>query len=149
MSRNRMKGENMTDTVLKQITALASMDMAALKTAWKELYKTEPPKFNRVNLERRLAYRIQEIAYGGLSQETKAHITKMNRQMEAGTHQKDPSKPPAGTVLVREYQGIEHRVTVLDDGFEYQGRRYSSLSVIARAITGTQWSGPLFFGLKR
>ncbi len=149
MSRNRMKGENMTDTALKQIAALASMDMAALKTAWKELYKTEPPKFNRVNLERRLAYRIQEIAYGGLSQETKAHITKMNRQMKAGTRQKDSSKPPAGTVLVREHQGVEHRVKVLDDGFEYQGRRYSSLSVIARAITGTQWSGPLFFGLKR
>jgi len=149
MSRNRMKGENMTDTVLKQITALASMDIAALKATWKELYKTEPPKFNRVNLERRLAYRIQEIAYGGLSQGTRAQITKMNRQLEAGTRQKDNSGPPPGTVLVREYQGIEHRVTVLDNGFEYQGRRYSTLSVIARAITGTQWSGPLFFGLRK
>ncbi|MFA5592695.1 MAG: DUF2924 domain-containing protein [Micavibrio sp.] len=139
----------MSDTVLKQITALASMDIATLKATWRDLYKTEPPKFNRANIERRLAYRIQEIAYGGLPAEIKAQITQMRRQMEAGTRQKDNLGPPPSTVLVREYQGIEHRVTVLDGGFEYQGRRYSSLSVIARAITGTQWSGPLFFGLKR
>lgn len=139
----------MSDTVLKQITALSGMDIATLKATWRDLYKTEPPKFNRANIERRLAYRIQEIAYGGLPAEVKAQITQMRRQMEAGTRQKDNSGPPPGTVLVREYQGIEHRVTVLDGGFEYQGRRYSSLSVIARAITGTQWSGPLFFGLKR
>lgn len=139
----------MSDTVLKQITALSGMDIATLKATWRDLYKTEPPKFNRANIERRLAYRIQETAYGGLPAEVKAQIIQMRRQMEAGTRQKDNSGPPPGTVLVREYQGIEHRVTVLDGGFEYQGRRYSSLSVIARAITGTQWSGPLFFGLKR
>lgn len=139
----------MSNTVLKQITALSGMDIATLKATWRDLYKTEPPKFNRANIERRLAYRIQEIAYGGLPAEVKAQITQMRRQMEAGTRQKDNSGPPPGTVLVREYQGIEHRVTVLEGGFEYQGRRYSSLSVIARAITGTQWSGPLFFGLKR
>lgn len=139
----------MSDTVLKQITALSGMDIVTLKATWRDLYKTEPPKFNRANIERRLAYRIQEIAYGGLPAEVKTQITQMRRQMEAGTRQKDNSGPPPGTVLVREYQGIEHRVTALEGGFEYQGRRYSSLSVIARAITGTQWSGPLFFGLKR
>lgn len=139
----------MSDTVLKQITALSGMDITTLKATWRDLYKTEPPKFNRANIERRLAYRIQEIAYGGLPAEVKAQITQMRRQMEAGTRQKDNSGPLPGTVLVREYQGIEHRVTVLEGSFEYQGRRYSSLSVIARAITGTQWSGPLFFGLKR
>lgn len=149
MTRTRMKGENMTDTVLKQITALASMDMAALRATWKDLYKTEPPKFNRINIERRLAYRIQEIAYGGLSQETKVKLVKMKRHMEAGVREKSPTTPPTGTVLVREYQGVEHRVSVLDDGFEYQGWRYSNLSLIARVITGTKWSGPLFFGLKR
>lgn len=138
----------MTDTVLKQITALSAMDIATLKATWRDLYKTEPPKFNRAYIERRLAYRIQEIAYGGLSHETKAKLTQMRRQMEAGTRQKDNSGPPPGTVLVREYQGIEHRVTVLGSGFEYQGRRYSSLSVIAGIITGTKWSGPLFFGLR-
>jgi hypothetical protein len=139
----------MTDTVLQRISALSAMDIATLKATWRELYKTEPPKFNRTSIERRLAYRIQEIAYGGLSQETKVRLVKMARHMTAGVRQKNPDAPPVGTVLVREHRGIEHRVTVLDDGFEYQSRRYSSLSVIARAITGTQWSGPLFFGLKR
>lgn len=139
----------MTDTVLQRITALSAMDIAMLKATWRELYKTEPPKYNRAAIERRLAYRIQEIAYGGLSQETKVKLTKMARHMTAGVRQKNPGTPPVGTVLVREHQGVEHRVAILDDGFEYQGRRYSNLFLVARVITGTKWSGPLFFGLKR
>lgn len=139
----------MTDTVLQRISALSAMDIATLKATWRELYKTEPPKYNRAAIERRLSYRIQEIAYGGLSRDTRAKLTKMARHMAAGVRQKNPDTPPVGTVLVREHQGVEHRVTVLEDGFEYEGRRYSNLSLIARVITGTKWSGPLFFGLRR
>ena len=140
----------MTDTVLKQLSALAVMDIDALKAMWKDLYKDiEPPKSNRIFLIRRLSYRIQEIAYGGLSHETKNKIKKLQRNPSAGSMARNRDLPPPGTVLTREYQGVEHRVTVLHDGFEYQERRYSNLSIIARVITGTRWSGPVFFGLKR
>ena len=139
----------MTDTVLRQLSALPAMDMNALKALWKDLYDIEPPKSNRTFLIRRLSYRIQEIAYGGLTPETKKRIQRLKHDPNAGAAKRDRSLPPTGTMITREYQGVEHRVTVLDDGFEYQGRRYSNLSVIARVITGTRWSGPVFFGLKR
>lgn len=139
----------MKDTVLKQLSALQTMDMEALKAMWKDLYDIPPPKSNRTFLIRRISYRIQEIAYGGLTAETKTKIRKMKRDPGAGVTERSRELPPPGTMITREYQGVEHRVTVLDSGFEYQGRRYSNLSVIARVITGTRWSGPVFFGLKR
>jgi ribosomal protein L23 len=140
---------NMSATVLKQISALRDMSMAELKEAWGEYFDVEPPKFNRINLERKIAYRIQELAFGGLSKETKKQIQMMKRNAKTGIAKRKRHMPPAGTIIVREYQGIEHRVTVLSDGFEYQNMKYTNLSVIARVITGTRWSGPVFFGLKR
>lgn len=135
--------------MLKQLSAMQTMDMEALKAMWKDLYDIPPPKSNRTFLIRRLSYRIQEIAYGGLTAETKTKIRKMKRDPNAGMTERSRELPPPGTMITREYQGVEHRVTVLGNGFEYQGRRYSNLSVIARVITGTRWSGPVFFGLKR
>lgn len=139
----------MTESVLKQIAALSDMDMDALKKLWSELYKTKPPGINRTYMIRRLTYRIQEIAYGGLSGETKKSLVKMRTSVPTKINPRKKCMPPPGTQLRREYQGIEHHVTVLADGFEYQSRRYASLSVIARVITGTRWSGPVFFGLKQ
>lgn len=139
----------MTNTALKQLSEIQNMDMAALKETWAQYFDTEPPKFNRSNLERKIAYRIQELAFGGLSSETKENIRRMKQDINAGTMKRNRDLPPPGTVIVREYQGTEHRVTVLNDGFEYQGMKYTNLSVIARVITGTRWSGPVFFGLKR
>ena len=89
---------------------------------------------------------------GGLKPETVARLEALGEQLDGGKPQirrvRQDDRPIAGTRLVREYQGVEHVVTVLADGFEWQGRPYRSLSAIARAITGTRWNGWTFFGLK-
>ena len=117
------------------------------------LFETEPPPFNRRHLENRLAYRIQELAYGGLKPETIRRLEILGEQYDSDNvttrRIRHDARPVAGTRLVREYRGVEHTVTVLADGYEWQGRPYRSLSAIARAITGTRWNGLVFFGIKR
>lgn len=139
----------MTQTALKQLSEIQNMSMAELQDIWPQYFDGDPPKFNRSNLERKIAYRIQELAFGGLSQETKTIIKRMKSEPNLGEKQRTRDIPPPGTILSREFQGVEYRVMVLDDGFEYQGMKYTNLTKIARIITGTPWSGPLFFGLKR
>lgn len=141
----------MTDTVLARLAALKTQPIASLKQQWRDLFETEPPPYNRRFLEHRLAYRIQELAYGGLKPETIKKLKAIAQEVDGGNparRQSTKDRPIAGTRLIREYQGIEHCVTVRDEDFEYQGRPYQSLSAIARAITGTRWNGLLFFGLK-
>ncbi len=140
--------KTMSNTILMQISALAEMNMDALKKLWRELYDTAPPGINRTYMIRRLTYRIQEIAYGGLPEDVQKRIRTLKDSVPTEINPKRQCLPPPGTNLVREYQGIQHRVIVLHDGYEYEGRRYDNLSTIARTITGTKWSGPLFFGLK-
>jgi hypothetical protein len=141
----------MSDSVLGQIAALKSMPVAGLKARWRELFDTEPPPYNRRFLESRLAYRIQELAFGGLKPETLERLAALAHQLD-GKPTKRPraahNRPIAGTRLVREWQGIERSVMVRDEGYEYQGRPYKSLSAIARLITGTRWNGWIFFGLQ-
>jgi Protein of unknown function (DUF2924) len=143
----------MTDTVLSRVAALKTAPTTDLKQQWRELFGTEPPLYNRRFLESRLAYRIQELAYGGLKPETLERLAAIAEDLDGG----DPfrrrrraaqDRPIAGTRLIREWRGVEHCVTVRDDDFEYQGRPYKSLSAVARAITGTRWNGLIFFGLK-
>ena len=142
----------MTDSVLAQLAELKAAPIGALKDKWRELFDREPPPYNRRFLEHRLAYRIQELAYGGLKPATVARLRQLAEDLDGGDpanrrrHHQD--RPMPGTRLIREWQGVEHCVTVRDDDFEYQGRPFKSLSAIARAITGTQWNGWLFFGLK-
>lgn len=142
----------MTNGVLARVAALKGTSTPDLKTMWRELFATEPPPYNRRFLESRLAYRLQELAYGGLPATTVERLEALAGDLDGGDaiKRKRPAndRPVAGTRLIREWQGVEHCVTVLDDGFEYQGRPYKSLSAIARTIAGTRWSGPLFFGLK-
>jgi hypothetical protein len=141
----------MSNSVLAQIGALKSMDAKALKARWRDLFDTEPPPYNRRFLESRLAYRIQELAYGGLKPETVERLAALAEQVGGKGARRGriaKERPIAGTRLLREWQGVEHSVTVRDDGFEYQGRPYKSLSAIARLITGTRWNGWIFFGLK-
>ena len=95
----------------------------------------------------RLSYRIQELAYGGLSERTKNQLEEMVKNKVDQARPK-LARPPVGTELIRRYKGVDHHVTVLQEGFEYQSQNYKSLSKIARQITGTQWNGPLFFGLR-
>ena len=99
---------------------------------------------------RAIAYRLQERAFGGLKPSTQRVLDRIGAGRSEATLEPIPKRrASAGTVLIREWRGLSHRVTVLDHDVVYRGRRYKSLSEVARAITGTRWSGPLFFGLKR
>ena len=142
----------MADTVLAQLAALKTAPIGALKQKWRDLFEREPPPYNRRFLESRLAYRIQELAYGGLGRETLDRLRAMAKQYEAKDASERKSRPVhrpiAGTQLIREWQGISHCVTVRADDFEYLGRPYKSLSSVAQEITGTKWNGWVFFGLK-
>jgi hypothetical protein len=140
------------DPIPARLAALKTTPTRQLKTQWRDLFETDPPPFNRRYLESRLAYRIQELAYGGLKPATVRRLEKLGEELDGGSKTKRQvradSRPISGTRLIREYQGVEHCVTVRNIDFEYQGRPYKSLSAIARAITGTQWNGLAFFGLK-
>ncbi|WP_291295368.1 DUF2924 domain-containing protein [Elioraea sp.] len=138
--------------VLGRLAALKTTATPELKQQWRALFGTEPPPYNRRFLESRLAYRIQELAYGGLKPETIERLEALGRQFDGGKvtvrRMRGDDRPIAGTQLIREYQGVEYVVTVTRAGYEYQGRPYQSLSAIARAITGTRWNGRAFFGLR-
>jgi Protein of unknown function (DUF2924) len=139
-------------SLLAQIAALKTASTPDLKAQWRDLFGTEPPPYSRRFLESRLSYRIQELACGGLRPETAARLEALGEQLDGGKPEvrrvRQDDRPIAGTQLVREYQGVEHKVTVLVDSYEWQGRPFRSLSAVARAITGTRWNGLVFFGLK-
>ncbi|QHQ35444.1 DUF2924 domain-containing protein [Algicella marina] len=142
------------DGIPARLAALKTMPTADLKAEWQDLFDGPAPPFNRRYLESRLAYRIQELAYGGLKPETLRRLEEIGEELDGGDRRKrsrraDQGRPIVGTRLLREWQGVEHVVTVTADGFDWQGRPYKSLSAIARAITGTRWNGWVFFGLKR
>ena len=140
------------DPIPARLAALKTTPTPDLKVQWRELFASEPPPFNRQYLVTRLAYRIQELTYGGLKPETIKRLEKLGDDLDGGNLIKrrirTDIKPITGTRLLREWQGVEHVVTVTADGFEWQGRPYQSLSSIARAITGSRWNGWVFFGLK-
>jgi hypothetical protein len=138
--------------VLGRLAALQTAPTTALKEQWRQLFGKEPPPFNRAYLQSRLAYRIQELAYGGLKPETRARLEALGEQLDGGNvvlrRIRADGRPLPGTRLVREHDGVQHVVTVRAEDFEYEGRPYRSLSAIARHITGTRWNGWTFFGLK-
>jgi hypothetical protein len=139
------------DQLQRELAALSTLSVKQLKDRWRSMYGSEPPRrISRELLTRALAYRLQERALGGLKPSTRRLLDRLgegrssSQLMRVSSHR----KTAPGTVLVREWRGASHRVSVLDDGVIYRGRRYQSLSEVARLITGTRWSGPLFFGLK-
>jgi hypothetical protein len=138
--------------VLGRLAALHAAPIATLKQQWRELYGKEPPPFSRSYIQSRLAYRIQELAYGGLKPETRARLEALGEQLDGGNivlrRIRADHRPLAGTRLIREHAGVQHVVTVRADDFEFEGRPYRSLSAIARHITGTRWNGWTFFGLR-
>jgi hypothetical protein len=140
------------DPIPTRLAALKTATTPELKAQWRDLFDSEPPPFNRRYLESRLAYRIQELAYGGLRPETIRRLERLGEELDGGDRKKSrvraDTMPIAGTRLIREWQGVEHVVTVTVDGFEWQGRPYKSLSAIARGITGTRWNGWVFFGVR-
>ncbi len=142
----------MPKALTKQLAKLESASPADLRARWERAYKHPAPKrASRDLLLRALAYHIQERAEGGLS---KAALKRLAHLADPKGNDGRPPRPAPprlrpGTRLVREWRGAVHRVTVGEDGFDYRGARYASLSQIAREITGTRWSGPLFFGLRK
>src|SRR5690349_2750949 len=148
--RNRVPDVS-REAIRARLTALPSLTVKELKGRWRSVYGSEPPlRVSRELLIRAVAYRLQEQALGGLKESTRKLLLRLARDTRDGKPLKvSPSAPTsAGTVLMRDWQGVTHEVRVLDRGVLYQRRRYRSLSEVARLITGSRWSGPLFFGLR-
>jgi hypothetical protein len=140
----------MTESIVAQVAALPKTPTPELKRMWRELFDKEPPGFSRNYLISRLAYRIQELAYGGLKPVIRAKLDALADSLDPKAARKRlVTGPVVGAQLIREWRGVEHKVTVLADGFEWEGCRYKSLSAVARAIAGTRWNGLTFFGVKR
>jgi Protein of unknown function (DUF2924) len=140
----------MSDTILARIAALKTRSTPELRDMWRELFGREPPVLGRRYLEDRLAYRVQELHFGGLSDRAHRKLDALVDQLEPkAARRREPGRPIAGTQLMREWHGVQHVVTVREHDFEYNGRPYKSLSAIARAITNVRWNGWTFFGLKQ
>jgi hypothetical protein len=133
----------------QRIAALNELTAQQLRDEWRRLYRGQPPRLSRDLLIRTIAYRMQELVYGGLSKATQRKLAALTRDLKAkGSIVITPDMSVRlGTRLVREWRGKTHTVAVTEDGFEYAGRAFSSLTKIAHAITGAHWSGPRFFGL--
>lgn len=138
--------------ILTEVAELRALSVSDLKARWNELSGAQPACYNRRALEDRLAYRIQELALGGLKSSTLKRLEALGDSLDGGDRRLRRVRadliPVPGTRLVREWKGVEHTVTITHDGFEYQGQPYKSLSRIARRVTGTSWNGLVFFGLK-
>jgi hypothetical protein len=133
------------------LSRLPELDLGELRQRWRALYKADAsPHLSRELLVRAVAYRMQEAALGGLRPKRQRQLRHFAQQLKESGEGRIRSRPELkpGTRLVREWRGRTYEVLVLDDGFSWQGTPYRSLSALARKITGTAWSGPLFFGLK-
>ena len=152
-AQERPAGRQVLGRAPLQLSELAQMSTVELRQAWRRLFQQSPPPLSRDLIVRALAYRLQEVAQGGLSKATQRHLRSLAQRGRGGSTEADtPAVPPAlllrpGTRLVREWHGRSHVVTVTEGGFELEDQRYRSLSQIAKHITGSHWSGPRFFGL--
>lgn len=140
----------MSRTIVDKLAELQDLDLPSLRARWVEAFGNAPSRhIRRELLLRALAYQVQARAFGGLRPAARRRLTRAAEEIRAG---RPPSAPPAaikpGTRLLREWQGVTHEVIVLETGVQYRGKTWASLSAVAREITGTRWSGPLFFGLK-
>jgi hypothetical protein len=153
-----MNQQGPSKTVLRRLAELDTLSTQDLRAKWRTLYSHGPPRFKRQFLIKHLAYRIQEIAYGGLENNTLRRMNELlddagydalGRKVHEPVRRARKNSIVPGAVIKREWHGEQHEVIALaGGGFEYRGMPYRSLSAVARAITGTRWSGPLFFGLR-
>jgi site-specific DNA recombinase len=148
--------ERTRKSVLRQMAMLRSMSLDQLREKWLDLYGTEPPKYKKQFLIKRLAYRIQELFYGGLSEQAKAHLRRVALKDPVATvNRRIPEERKTcetilpGTRFVRIWKDRRYEVVAQAEGFEYDGRIFKSLSAVAREITGTSWNGKVFFGLNK
>ena len=133
------------------LSRLTALNLGELRQQWRALYKADAsPHLSRELILRAVAHRMQEVALGGLRPQRQRQLRQVAQRLkQIGAANLPPfSELKPGTRLVREWQGRTYEVMVLDDGFSWQGTHHRSLSAIAKKITGTAWSGPLFFGLK-
>ncbi len=162
----------MSETIVSQINALRRMTVGELREKYREVYGEDTRSGNKDWLWKRIAWRIQELKFGGLSERAKRRAAELANEADirlrvpkgafdgvsgavrkggagksSGAVARNRRAPLPGTTLTREYKGVIHTVKVLDIGFEYEGRRYKSLSAIAREITGSHWNGNLFFNI--
>ena len=153
MARSGQRSSNIAGdpaALMDQIAQLSKLSAKARKDRWRMLFGDHPiPRIGRSLMIMAMAYRLQEKAYGGLKPSAERMLGRIidehsNRQLLTATRPLG-----AGTVLIREWRGVRHRVTVDEQGVVYRDHCYRSLSEVARAITGTRWSGPRFFGLGR
>src|ERR1700687_4303066 len=147
----RMVSEVKSEELAQELKDLETRGDDELKDCWSSLYGTKPPqKIHRSLLIAAVAHRLQENALGALKSSVRRHL--MQAANYPATSRPSPTplslRPRAGPVLVRDWGGVTHQVRVLEDGVLFRSKRYKSLSQVARVITGTRWSGPLFFGLK-
>jgi hypothetical protein len=134
------------ERLASELAGLNQLGLADLRERWLALYGQQAPTgFRTQLLIQGIGFKLQEKAFGGLKSSTRRLLARI-----ADGEQPAPVAPVgrAGTVLIREWHGKSHQVHVLEDGVSFQGRRYASLSAVAREITGARWSGPAFFGLK-
>ncbi len=143
-------------SVLRQLATLNTMTLEQLREKWLDLYGSDPPPYKKQFLIKRLAYRIQELFYGGLSEAAKAHLSQVAQDDSVARvdgRASDNAQRKAdilpGTRFVRIWKDRRYEVLACENGFEYDGRIFRSLSAVAREITGTRWNGRLFFGLKK
>jgi hypothetical protein len=164
LERARENREELKD-VPSQLAELDEMTVSQLAQKFRDLYGTPTRARNKPYLQKRLGWRIQELAYGGLPASATKRIEELGDDMPERWRMKQDAKvraaaqvaleprdsrvPPVGTVLRRIFEGVTHEVTICAEGFVYEGERYKTLSAIARHITGTPWNGFLFFGLKK
>jgi len=132
-----------------RLDRIRSLGLEELRCEWRRLFHSDPPKISRDLLTLGVSYRLQEIEHGGLGKATRRKLQTMaNDLRRTGRVGPTPSvslKP--GARLIREWHGRTHTITITENGFEYAGTSYASLSKIAKKITGAHWSGPRFFGL--
>jgi hypothetical protein len=131
----------------ERIEALRSLDTAKLRQEWQRVWKEPAPRLGHDLLRRGIAWKLQEQEHGGLPRSCTRELERLARQVERGKPLGIERVARPGTRLVRQWRGRTYHVAVMDEGFLFEDRRFSSLSQIAQVITGTKWSGPRFFGL--
>jgi hypothetical protein len=156
----------MKESILNQIMALKTASQAELREKYAELHEgKQAPTTNKTYLWRRIAYRLQEIEYGGLSEDAQARLSSLIQEYDPinnkGFRPENPTTrggqvkqilrdrrlPIPGSTITKDYKGVKVAVKVLEKGFEYRGKKYASLSIIAREVTGAHWNGYKFFNL--
>jgi hypothetical protein len=150
-AKERVEAGRGPEYFASEFADLLKLDTATLRRRWASVFDANPSRhFGHLFMVRTIAHRLQEKTSGGLKRSTERLLDRVcDGPTKIVLARLPKTAASAGTVLIREWRGVRHRVSVLDHDVVYRGQRYKSLSQVARLITGSRWSGPLFFGLRR